>query len=314
MYRKLFGTLGLLVSVFGANACAFDAGGTGNDASGKAETLGEIHSAFTAVPCGATYDGCWDQVDSTGSIQVRMYMCKPSAVGSLNGSTCPVEADRVLVGGGGRVEGGNSNIGALLWGSLPPAGSLKGASWQAFSKDHVYSNPHQVRAFALGLKLKTITMTDYPATQLASVIVQTAASSGSSTGGGAAVALTPPDATSPGKRNILLGGGALTHWSGSGSMPSCPAGLGYCLDSKGVTTSGPSGSGYHSQFSTLDSANSVVIAVGGETFYNGWGRMLVGLWPNSVSNGMAVMTSKDHGFADTGNDLASYVALQRIIN
>lgn len=244
-----------------------------------------------------------------------------------------MESDRVLVGGGGNVEGGNSNIGALLIHSF--GSPTAGGSWLAFSKDHVYSNPHNVRAWAVGLKL-----TGYTANQLASVITTTwAYSAGGEVANPAAVALTP-------QNQIMLGGGAVVNTAGAGqlltaimptnagwvgkskdhivsspgsisvqtfSMPSCPAGLGYCVASRIGATSGPSPTGYHTQSAGPALYGSeVVIAPGGEAFFNGYGRMLSHLTPNPYYMGLSVLVSKDHGFVDTGTDVAAYVSLRRL--
>jgi vibriolysin len=324
-YMKLLCGLGLSVAALAGTGCAIDVGG-GDGTSTETETVGEVSSPFTTAACSsATYDGCWDQTDASGKVSVRMYMCKESVAGSTVAGVCPVEADRVLVGGGGQESTFGAN-GSLLTHSAPSGKA--GGNWIAISKAHVYPDVHKVRAYAIGLKL-----TGFSASQLAAA-VQT-------------VTVTSPVAAHPGvvaippSGTILLGGGAYTNnadqlltgsvptaggWVAKAkehiipnhgtvtaialSIPACPAGLGYCIESKVGPASGNSApTGYHTQTANAG-GTSPVISIGGDAFSGGPGRMLVSLYPLPTALGMSVMVSKDHGFVDNGSDLASYITLR----
>ncbi len=342
-YKALVCGLGMLAFV-GGSGCTMEAG----EGGGTPETVGEVQNAFSAAPsCDASlYAHCWDQSDPTGAIQVRIYECKSAFVGHAGARVCLVESDRVLVGGGGTVDGGDPNIGALLTQSFPVSGSLGGAAgggWAVSSKDHIYSNPHNLKAYAIGLKLKDSNGVPYLASRLAPFVhVTTANSSASGNLAAAAAVAVTPLVSGASTREVMLGGGAsptsgqlLTavlptaagwvakskdHLASSPgtitaytiSMSPCPTGLGYCLAQDITIVSGASASGYHNQNAFVSTpGNAVMIAVGGSANYNGSGRMLVALIPQPVGNGAASMLSKDHGVADTGSDSAAFVTLRR---
>jgi len=328
--KKICAVAGLCALVANAG-CAVDANSPPtSDETGITETVGEVKSAMVGVGCDSNvYDACFEQADSTGSISIRMYMCKLSDLSNQPAASCPVESDRVLVGGGAQVDG-TPSPGALLFGSFP-----SGNAWFALTKDHIYPNPHRVRAWAIGLRLA-----NYSASQLNSVIKLTAATSQNATGLIGVVAVVP-------QGHVIVGGGAVSGWnSGPGrlltaseptaagwvakskdhiqasvgsvtalliSLPQCPPGLGYCLASNLVSASGTNTSGYFTTSKVDSTSSTIMTSIGGETFYNGTGRMLADLYPVPQSNGTVVSISKDHGFVDSGStDFARYVALSRL--
>lgn len=313
--------------------CSLDATSEEGDADAASETVGQAEQPFASAACNRNvYEGCFDQLDSTGSISVRIYMCKAKYVDTHGSASCAVESDRVLVSGGGNVEGNSTNIGAFLTNSF--GNPMAGGSWWIFSKDHFYTDRHSLRPYAVGLKLK-----GYSASQLQSVIHTTSATmSGPWIETPGVVAIKP-------QNEILLGGGAITTTNGPGqlltaltptnagwvarskahlqssvgtilaqsfSMPSCPPGLGYCLAWNMGGNSGAAPTGNHSQAINSASGRDVFIAAGGQAFYNGAGRMMVGLVPYFTATGTAIFYSKDHYYADTGTDGAAYVSLRRL--
>lgn len=324
---KMMGGLGLSLAMLVSAGCAMDT--NGDETVSEAEAVGEIKSALTPVTCGATYDACWDQTDSSGKISIRLYMCKESAADSWTSVACSVETDRVLVGGGVQESTfGASGNGSLLIATLP-SGEI-GGTWVGISKAHVYPDVHKSRAFAIGLRLA-----GFNANQLAAAVQTTSATSGTDPHPGA-VALKPAG-------HILLGGGAATDNSNqliTGStptnagwvaksrdhiitapgkitayaitMPSCPVGLAYCLTSDITTVGQNAPSGYHTWVNHINTPNSIMVSVGGDAFSGGAGRMIVSLAPYPAFTGQVFMQSKDHGFTDNGSDTASIVSLRKL--
>jgi hypothetical protein len=211
--------IGALSALLGGSGCTMDAAsGDGAEGQNESETMGDAASPLTGVDCDHnTYDACYEQTDSTGSISIRLYACKFSSVLNKPSAFCPVEADRALVGGGAEVEGSPSP-GAMLVATFPSS-----QTWVAISKDHIYPNPHRVRAYAIGLRLA-----NYSVAQLKSVITLTQATSPYAAGPAGAVALLP-------QGHVLLGGGALAGWNnGPGQLltTSTPTAAGWVAKSK----------------------------------------------------------------------------------
>jgi hypothetical protein len=323
------------LSGLGAAGCSMETGqAPGDDVA--TENVGEVKSAMTLVACDTNiYDACWEKTDSTGLISTRVYRCKTSGYAQHPGATCPVESDRVLVGGGAEIVDGGPN-GGLLYRSFPID-----SKWYAFSKDHVYRSAHTIRAYAIGLRF-----TAYSVDLLKNQIhITPGYSSSTPQSAPVAIAFKPQD-------DILLGGGAdaipsagegqlltvSTPWPGGWiahskdhikadpgwvtayaiSMPKCPPGLTdaagnqICLTSTILQKSATNTSGYYGLYAADQAANSLVTGVGAMTEYQSMGRMLVSVYPSGVSSGAAFMVSKDHGYVDAGvNDTVSFVALSR---
>jgi hypothetical protein len=107
----------------------------------------------------------------------------------------------VLVGGGARVNVEDREApGSLLWASRPAAGQ----GWYAAAKDHVYTNPSTVTAFAIGVT----------SSFLASKALRVVRFHGD-----ASTAVPHPGADCGADAGLaLIGGGAETHWRGVGSL------------------------------------------------------------------------------------------------
>jgi hypothetical protein len=130
-----------------AIALAFGAGG-GCSASAEGDpAMDQASSALSG-----------DFHDTSGLITIRVKTC-PFVSGELNAATCSVDTDFVLVGGGAEIVGNPNQThtgspGALLTASFPDANLT---TWTAKSKDHVDVYTHQLRAYAIGLKLAGLT-------------------------------------------------------------------------------------------------------------------------------------------------------------
>lgn len=282
-----------------------------------------------------------DWTDSTGTIHLRSYQCYWIGPAQHNQTTCPVEDNQyVLVGGGAEIEGQGSP-GALLTSSFPGQSGLQ-HFWSASSKDHLVAYAHRLRAYAIGLRLDGLSRD-----ALASMTVYNSSISATASHPSAEKAKEPGD-------TILIGGGALAHFSGAGqlltgsypvpdppaqptawhaaskdhlvgdpgtveawaiSIPRCPTGyvggcLGVTVISFGISPVGP---GYAGGFSGEPASNPppfLLTTVGGKDVYNGQGRMLTQLFPDTPLNTFgeqgAWILSKDHQVGDTGH-LVTYM-------
>lgn len=337
-YWRVAAGFGALCVVAMAGGCAMDVGAPPSDVGQgqESERVGTLSSAMTAVTCNsAVYEHCWEQTDSTGSISTRLYQCKATAATNNNYFIqCPVESGRVVVGGGAEIVG-TPSPGALLYNSFGNA-----TGWYASSKAHYYSGPHQLRVYAIGLKL-----VNYSVAQLQNAISYNIASASQQ------LQHAPISLAYRPAGYITLGGGALAYWNGSGglndgqliyksfptpdgaiwiaqskdhvvsslgtvsaeiiSMPQCPPNLGYCLTSIVSSTNGTSGNGYYSISLTNSASDSLLTGVGGNINFQGNGRMFSQLYPFPTASGTAVSTSKDHYYSDTSNDYVYTVSLKR---
>lgn len=326
------------------NGCAMEVAGATSDPSAEdSEHLGTQQNAMTKVACNsAVYDNCWEKTDSSGFISTRLYQCKPSAASNYNRViTCPVESDRVLVGGGAEVLG-TPSPGAMLFESwAPPPSPGSSTSWYAASKALQSPSPHQLRAYAVGLRLA-----NYSVTQLRSAVTYTFGP------GSGAPSHAPLDLAHRPANHITLSGGALAGptnpngglnegqflyksfptpdgaiWIAQSkdhvvpslgavlseiiTIPQCPPNLGYCLISTVSSNSGVSGNGYFSVSLVNSASNSLLTGVGGQVAWQGYGRMFSQLYPNAQGSGTAVSTSKDHLFFDTSTDTVYSINLQK---
>jgi hypothetical protein len=328
------GTLGALL---GGTGCMVDAtGGEGTSGEAAVESVGEVKSPFSVVACDTNiYDACYEHIDSSGFISIRYYTCKLSALSQHPTAECPVEDDRVLIGGGAQIDGSPSP-GAMLVGSHPPEFvNLRHAKWSAESADHIYANPHRLRAYAIGMRLA-----HYTTDQLANVVKV------SSTFAFPASSAPVATISVPHQGDVMLGGGAYTAAPAPGqllvastpasttswvvkskdhiqaaagfayayivSMPSQPPGLDYSIGSVMGSNSSRNQTGYTYTYAGASLNDRVVTGIGGETTYSGWGRLLVDLYPSIQGSGTVTMRSKDHGFADSGSyDYARYIAIYK---
>jgi hypothetical protein len=144
--------------------------------------------------------GDWEYSDPTGSITVHVRQCDPTSAQHAPSTTCGVPGGFVVVGGGAEIVN-DGTPGALLTSSFP---DVDGAghclsSWHASSKDHIYSFPHSLRAWSIGLKLQNPSVSE---SGVRGLISCTSARSQYTTGRTDAFS-SPPIATG----SILLGGG-----------------------------------------------------------------------------------------------------------
>jgi hypothetical protein len=311
---------------FVAFGCAMDVGGEGGGQQLSAEAnLGTSQQALNACPANTT---CFDY--SAGSVSARVYQCAWS-VGSSNFQNhltagCFVDtADFALVGGGAEIQG-DPVPGGLLTVSMP-----NGNGWFAASKDHVDVGKHNLRAYAIGLRLS-----GYTAAQLRGQIHINSATSGSGHSVSAFAGIPAGE--------LLLGGGAETLTTGAGqlltnsypasttvwtasskdhvtsstgfvtayaiSIPACPPNLGYCLTSSNSNWWSSTGTGYRSS-SIANPAGWVTVGVGAHSSYSGSGRLLTDIVPLMSGQGGVFGSSKDHKVLDSGAVLSFAMALRR---
>lgn len=268
--------------------------------------------------------------DWSGTVEIAVWDATygPDAHPSVS---VDVDADYACIGGGAYIDPGGGQYGALLTESRPKSGSFIG--WQASSKDHVYSNPHTLTVYAIGLKLTGISVANLKTYYLAI----TDATSG--------IANHPSVTTSSSAFPSgwkVVGGGAETIWTGAGQLltASIPTGTKqWYAKSKDHYTSDPGRVRAYAialkedipGFGALDieyragspsyastgyananvpvSSSYVIGCAGGETDWTGYGRMLTRMYFNVGVTEVRVQ-SKDHIVASAGN-LRAYLTQVR---
>jgi hypothetical protein len=310
-------------AVYGLALSGLMAGcGAPDDAAGS-QTYGKI-----AAPLSIT-----EWFDVSGLINMRGYQCDWTAQLAHPDATCAVEPGFVLVGGGAEIMG-EPQPGGLLTYSFP-GDDLK--TWYAGSKDHVYSSPHQLRAYAIGLRLRRANGTFVSEADLRQEIYRV---QGAFAGPSSAPIASAPLSNNANYRSddILIGGGAQTIAGGAGqlltaSVPAgntwfaaskdhwisdpaylvafsigihhCPATWGSCFVGGRFTASNTISGGYEQTVRTIDKTYAMT-SVGATVSYNGAGRLLTDLMPVFLPDTGGVAWSKDHVVSDSGG-ITTYV-------
>jgi serine protease len=162
-----------------------------------------IVDAFAAVDAPGPDIGkkLFEQTDASGKITIAVFeRYSPTAASHNTDFAVEVPRDYVVIGGGG--EGKENPTGNLLTASYPRADM---GAWLVSTKDHRQSDPVQVRAWAIGLKIAGLT----PAQLRSELTVRTATSG--FTGHPDVIANLPAG-------YVLLGGGLKVNWSGAGNL------------------------------------------------------------------------------------------------
>jgi hypothetical protein len=262
--------------------------------------------------------------DASGTVEVRVW--EASGYGTYPQVNCSVDPDFVLVGGGAYVINGYG----LLTASYPQDASL--TTWVARSKEHLYSSPHTLICYAIGIKLMNISKS----TLMQYMSLRTNVSSVNNSYTSTSVSLP--------SGYLLIGGGA-----------SVPAGAGQLLcqsNPSGQTTwqAAARAHGYYyttsvtsyaiginpriAGFGNLDvkcyqaashfigsgcddvqsypESGYVLSCVGGRCTWNGMGRMLYKLQPNTTYGLSAVAGSKDHQGTCSGETFVYVCELKKI--
>jgi len=271
-----------------------------------------------------------DFVDGSGMVTVRIKQCPGVTVAEHNTTTCAVDNDFVLIGGGAEVVG-EADPGALLTASFPDS-SL--TTWTASSKDHILAYAHRLNAYSVGLKLAGLSAS----TLRGSMVMVTTRSAPAEH---PSIAVTAP----PGFN--LIGGGARANWISEGQLlyASFPRSSQWVAASKdhvmaetgtvdafaiGITTSAIPGFGTldvnTSQISTFvpggygtaslaAPAGWVLASVGANAQGTTEGRLLTDLIPfvdapADTAQGITVR-SKDHRTHDSGSTFAYVTAVRK---
>jgi len=274
-----------------------------------------------------------DWTDSSGTVSFRAFQCKWEEPAGHPVTSCRVDDAYVLVGGGAEIEG-TPNPGALLIQS-DPGSDLQ--TWWARSKDQVYSNPHRLRAYAIGMKLKKSDGSFMSRIQLKSQMYVRYTMSGTQEYpvGSADIQNAPEFQTG----DLRLGGGAYalspsylqiliwsmpqnaTGWiaaskdhivAESGRIETavigirhCPALYSGCLTATTFTSGNVAmGTGYGNALWTTSSPWATASI--GANSSSSVGRLLTDILPIMSGQGGSSVWSKDHGVAASGT-LASYI-------
>ena len=142
-----------------------------------------------------------EHTDASGKVSIATFQrMAPAAQAIFTDFAVAVPQDYVVIGGG--VEGTDSPQGHLLTASYPN-GDL--SSWMVSTKDHQVSNPMQITAWAIGLKINGLTRDQVRA----NVLVNT--STGPSVEFPDVAVGVPSDYAS-------IGGGFKVNWTGAGNI------------------------------------------------------------------------------------------------
>lgn len=170
-------------------------------------SVADVSSAFASVgvSCAGAVE-LFRQTDTSGKLTIAVFERYATAsAGQTTNFSVTVPSDFVVIGGGG--EGKESPAGNLLTASYPDTGLT---SWLVSAKDHIDSDPAQVRAWAIGLQIAGLT----PAQVRSYLTVSTATS--------ATVAHPDVTATLP-AGFVLVGGGIKVSWTGTGNLATASA-------------------------------------------------------------------------------------------
>ena len=142
-----------------------------------------------------------EHTDASGKITVAVFERVASAPSAhFNDFSVEVADDYVVIGGG--VEGTNSPAGNLITASYPNSDL---SAWLVSSKDHLVSNPVQLKAWAIGLKIAGLSRQ-----QVRDNISVTVASSPN--------AQHPDVSVSTPTGFVQIGGGIKVNWTGAGNL------------------------------------------------------------------------------------------------
>jgi hypothetical protein len=325
-------TLLLGTVVFGGAACGAPAPGS--------EALTEADPAPVPLNESLSETGIFvaEWTDISTTVHVRLYRGiwnPPDGAPKANPTaTCEVGPDEVVVGGGAETWQ-DLWQGPFLTASYPEPPSR----WVVKSKDHGAAYTHWTRAFCLGLRLDGVSVeslrdqmyyhdeTSWGSASWATVsahvpddYVVVGGGGHTNYGTGAGMLLTENFGNAPasvpgnwavaGKDHGYLSPGSVTSYVIG--IPHCPADYSGCLTSTSVLTPGNFGGAYQDAVATAGSSWAMT-AVGGRAFWNGWGRMLTDITPNTgdFGKGGVVVRTKDHFTPDEGNSQANVVAIKR---
>lgn len=319
MTRRFLCLVPLLVtSVLG---CGLDASSPGEEERIVRDSNRRLVSAD--VPDGLVALGI--STDWSGRVETQIWEC---AVGPVQhgAAGCSVDPEYVLIGGGAWADYGTGREGALLTSSHPENDMLQ--TWVAASKDHLKTQLHTLRVWAVGLRLIGVSRQTLRAnmsyTETTSTFVQ-----------------HPQGTVSVPPGFLLVGGGARVNWSGAGnllfqSFPTSSTQWTARSKDHGQTSPAtitvkaiglrPTISGFGSldiaarQASTTFVGTSIGTAtgrvedgwvlgtVGGRATFNGQGRLLFRMSPTTNFN--FTVASKDHVFVDGGGTTAFFTQLR----
>ncbi len=270
-------------------------------------------------------DKIFEQTDVSGRITIAVFeRVSPTASGHNTDFAIAVPDDYVVIGGGG--EGKNAPQGNLLTASYPNTGLT---AWLVSTKDHVNTDPVQVRGWAIGLKIAGLT----PTQVRNNISVNTATSAYTA----------HPDVTAAVPAGyVLAGGGIKVNWSGAGNLAtaSAPSGNGWRVRSKdhqlsspatatayaisingsiagvgtisNIVNGGTSGVASHPAFTQSLSSGYALSGCGAFVNWSGAGNLLWRIKPISPAAGQTACTvaSKDHLDASAASISGYSIGLQ----
>jgi hypothetical protein len=253
-----------------------------------------------------------------GRLTVRRFECPFGQEAQHATAKCQVPTGEFVLVGGGAEIAGNFAPGALLTGSFPSFDDKQ--TWVATSKDHIRPYSHNVRAFAVGLKLDGLSYLE-----LRNLVKVGFATSG--------VANHPTVSVPVPAGHAMLSGGAQTIFSGAGqlltrsspanvngpwiasskdhvladpgrvrafvvSMPQCLPQLDYCVTNVIDSDVSDSHAGYWGQNNFLGHPH-IVTGVGvSQQILSGQGRLLNDMF--MTDGGGVWATTKDHEVPSAG--------------
>lgn len=290
--------------------------------------VADVTAAFFSVgaTCDEIFYKTFEQTDASGKLSIAVFeRSTPYLASHHTDFAVNVPNDYLVIGGGGM--GKENPIGNLLTASYPNANF---GAWLVSTKDHIQSDPVQLRAWAIGLKAAGLTrqqLRDY-------LSLQTGYSGQTS----------HPDVTVTLPTGLVLaGGGFKVHWIGAGSLAtrSMPVGangwrasakdhltgspalvqafaIGLREDIPGVgriasiVASAQSGLAAHPSVTVPLGAGYAMTGCGAAASWTGTGQLLWKIQPSGQhpSIGTCTVASKDHLSSSPGRVSAYAVGLR----
>lgn len=237
-----------------------------------------------------------------------------------------VTDDYAMVGGGAYAFGYTGN-GAFLTESRP----LNSTTWQGQSKDHIVKDPHNLKVFAIGMRIDGVD----PAYLRSKIHIMENTSDPPSD--------LPQTAATVPENCLLIGGGAWDNYYGFGNLliSSFPYDITWQVGGKAYRRSDPAQITAYAigieniSYPTVGYLQTTVrqtteIAEGGQRYcyapvwdgyaltcpggyctYSWWGRMLVALYPQDLFPGSQVISKDTPGYGDLGSNSAFALGIQK---
>jgi hypothetical protein len=265
--------------------------------------------------------------DWSGKIHLKVFWERTYVKGHYQEISASITSEYALVGGGAWAFDYTGN-GAFITQSRPDPNNIN--AWRGRSKDHAVTDLHNLYVYAIGMRIDEV---DPAFLRSQIVVVQSNPSPPSD---------LPTNTINVPWNYLLIGGGAFDDYHGYGNIltRSYPNGFNWEVRGKAHSHSDPSSitayaiginnisfpnvgylrvtvnpitesSGYGETYCYSPVVSGAALTCpGGLVTYNGWGRLLVGLYPSNLIP-VAQLISKDAQHHDWGENTAYAVGIEK---